>query len=357
MAWDATEALKGGIQGGITAAPSGNPYLITASAIASGLSQGFSKPEDFNAQPYRNAMRRLRRNIRARSARNKREAASQNASYLNSKGLDGSALGAGIAAGNQRMIDQKTNDYLNQIESDLEFSIADKQTQIDRQWDARKRQNTMNLGLSGVGLIKDIYTPDADDTEFLKDLQGKLGLETHDDVQKRQWEQFLGQRRDLGELESVDPEPAVPLGPYEQQPTGDTMIKRDQELLDFYPKRSLSRGFHEWRSKGGRTKSVESGDTTSINKLDQNDPVRTTSEVMPNGTRVSADPHVAGVVHIEPPGSGISFTNNSYIGTLHLQHPLGMMELANHVSGGWEYLLSVLDQPMVDGRRLQVVTG
>lgn len=352
MAFDATEALKGGAQSALTALPTGNPKLIAANALIGAATQGFSKPEKFDASPYRNAMRRLRRSIRRRSARDKREAASQNATYLNSKGLDGSGLGAGIAAGNQRMIDQKNNDYLNQLESDLEFQIADTQTGIDRRWDAQKRQNTINLGLTGAGLIKDIYTPDADDPQFLQDLQKKLGLETYPEQQQKQWDQFVEQRKDLVDTDGVGGTTDIT-----QSSPGSTIIKRDQDILDLYPEGSLSRGFHDWRSKGGQTKSVEAGDTASIGQLEKTDTVRTVAEVMPRGTMVSADPQVPGVVHIEPPGSGISFTNTSYIGTLHLQHPLGMMELANHVSGGWEYLLSVLDRPMGDLNNIEVIMG
>ena len=370
MAFDATEALKGGIQGGLTAFPSGNPYLIAGSAAASGLAQGFSKPNKFNARPYRNAMSRLRRNMKRRAARDKREAASQNTTYLNSKGLDGTALGAGIAAGNQRMIDQRTNDYLNQLESDLEFQIADAQTGIDRRWDAQKRQNTMNLGLTGVGLIRDIYTPDSDDTQFLKDLQTKLGLETYDEQQQKQWDQFVEQRKDLNEIGGVntptqetpksnEQNALVPYGP--PGPDLDTAIK-DAGSADWLRQKEESdrRGIPSWEQQKDEAdrrgaKSVTAGDTASIGNLDMNDTVRVTAELMPTGTVVTADSKVPGVVHIEPPGSGVSFTNNSYIGSLHMEHPLGMQELAKHVSGGWRYLLSILNRPMVDGRNLHVI--
>ena len=354
MAFDATEALKGTAQGALTAAPSGNPYLIGGSALVGGLAQGFSKPKPFNAAPYRDAMRRLRRNMRQRAARDKREVASQTATMLNSKGLDGSALGVGIAAGNQRMIDQKTNDYLNQLESDLEFHIADTQTGIDRRWDAQKRQNTLNLGLTGIGLIRDIYTPDANDTQFLKDLQTKLGLETYDEQQQKQWNQFVEQRKDLnaidGNMTTGNESQTEPLGPYAADPTATStdpfkigsmttpteQYQPDPNAGKPWWEKDPTLGPHQpWYQRTAAekqgAKSVTAGDSAMMQNLDLNDTVRVVAEVMPRGTVVTADPKLKGVVHIEPPGSGISFTNNSYIGNLHLEHPLGIMELAKHV--------------------------
>ena len=73
----------------------------------------------------------------------------------------------------------------------------------------------------------------------------------------------------------------------------------------------------------------------------------------PQGTKISADPAKPGTVYIEPPGSGVQFANTSYMGKLHLQHPMFMTYMAENIDGGWEKLLEVLDRPMVDAMQLQ----
>ena len=176
MAWNWGDALRGGAQAALLTSKSGNPYVIGGSALVGAIAQGSSAPEKIDRAPYDRAMRRLRKSLRGRANRAKSESSAQLATNLRSRGLDG-GLAQGIAEGNRRMIQQRADDFIGEQEANLEMSLADAEVGLERSTEARRRQDTANLGIAALGTIDDIADPDEFDTPFIQSIQQKLGIE------------------------------------------------------------------------------------------------------------------------------------------------------------------------------------
>ena len=181
MAWSTNKAIQGLISGGIAAAPSGNPKLIALSAIGNAGLSGFSGPEKPNFNKYRRSMNRIGRGVRSRARRDAAEVGSQLGSSLARRGLNQSALGAGITAGNQRRILQRASDYENQLISNAEMDIAQAETASDLSDREELRRDWGNLATSGILLADRLAhaqkNPNAGNTQgqTLADIISQLG--------------------------------------------------------------------------------------------------------------------------------------------------------------------------------------
>ena len=179
MAWSTNKAIQGLISGGVAAAPSGNPYLIAASSIGNAALSGLSGPEKPDFTKYRRAVNRIGRGVRSRARRDAAEVGSQLGSSLARRGLNQSALGAGIAAGNQRRILERAGDYENRLKTQAELDIAQAQTAADLADREELRRDWGNLATAGI-IAADRYAhaqqnpQAAQGTETLADVLAKL---------------------------------------------------------------------------------------------------------------------------------------------------------------------------------------
>lgn len=168
--------ITGAGSGALTAAPTANPYLIGGAAIAGGALNAVQSDSQFNPQPYRSALRRLRRSGMRRARRTADEAGSQLGSSLAARGLGDSGLGVGIIEGNRQRAFQQAEDRYSDLEAQVELEIADAQAIQQRQSaDAFNREITA-LGLQGAGFLQTLGNPQPTDNPALRKIRDAFGI-------------------------------------------------------------------------------------------------------------------------------------------------------------------------------------
>lgn len=310
MAWNWGDAFKGGAQAALLTAKTGNPYVIAGSTLVGALSQGSSSPDKIDPTPYRRAMERLRKSTRGRTNRAKKETSSQLATNLRSRGLSG-ALGESIAEGSRRMIQQRTDDYLNAEEANLEMSLADAEVGLERRTDARRRQDTANLGIAALGFADDVGTPDEDDTPFMQSIQRKLGIEPYVDPDSDEVKGFEGSA-DIAQdtVDNIDYEY------FERDKTGNLVPK------------GLDGGM---QSDGPFLRmGVEHPLRIKLNEIQSQVP-KTAKVSMNNDTP-----------YIQPQGSNTAFAADSSLGAYYIINAPAVDYMARNMPGGWEELIEYL---------------
>ena len=318
MAWSWGDAFKGGTQAALLTSKTGNPYVIAGSAIVGALAQGYSSEADkIDPTPYRQAMERLRKSTRGRTNRAKKESSSQMATNLRSRGMAG-ALGEGIAEGSRRMIQQRSDDYLNEQEANLEMSLADAEVGLERRKSARKRQDTANLGIAALGVTEDIGTADEHDTPFYQSIQRKIGIEPHIDPDSEDLPTEIQEVFDQESQEMHDASDAfvdqTPYQYFDRDKSGNLKV----------------RGSDKGMQSEGDGQFLRMGIDHPLNQLKSQIPK--TAQVLLKGE----------IPYIQPQGSNTAFAADSTLGGYYVINAPAVDYMARNMPGGWEELIEYL---------------
>ena len=220
-------------------------------------------------------------------------------------------LAEGIAEGNRRMVQQRSDDYLNEQESNLEMSLADAEVGFDRRKSARKRQDTANLGIAALSTLSDIGDPDEFDSPFYKSIQEKLGIEPFSEDSETGVNQYLDSKQIA--QETVDD-------------IGYEYLQRDDEG-NLSPK-GLDKGM---QSDGPFLRQgIDHPIRLKLNEIQNK---------VPNTAKVSMQ---GDSPYIQPQGSNVSFSADSSLGAIYIENAPGLDYMARNIPGGWEELMEYL---------------
>lgn len=178
--------IKGAISGGLTAAQTGNPYVIAGSALAGGILNELQPEYEYDPAAKRSALAQLRQARMNRATRYADEIGARTGSELSARGLQQTALGQGYGEAVRRQILTSESDKLNELEAQVELGIAD-QTEMSRQMNVQSdREDLAAIAGQGFGLIDRLSNPTAFDSPGLRTLRERLGMENVDpiDIQK-----------------------------------------------------------------------------------------------------------------------------------------------------------------------------
>lgn len=326
-----------------TLATTGSPEAALVSTVPALLS-GFETKPKFNPNRHRAAMSRLARGVRNRARRDAQEIASQTGTYLARQGLQSSGLGAGIAAGNQRMAQQRATDYLNQVQGNLEFQIANEQAAIDEENRIAANRDWQNLAAASGEFIGKLATPGEDDTEFMNNLRSRFNLPTYEELPstKRQRQHEAEMKRIRNHIYGLPDTPASTDGPTSVDAAEAIVEGIDESSEDVVGGRiepEVNKGIGEIQD--GRVQPDSKGFTAETNKI---------SRRLLNGDKVR---NVNGEFRIQPRGTNIEFSVNSNLGKFYIENPNWMQDFATFgLAGGWERLADLLDTPYIDLNRI-----
>ena len=154
------KALTRGASAAIATAPTANPYIIAPAALLSAGTAFLEDEYEFDPHPYRRALKQFGRGLRGGARRAADEAGANIGASLASRGLGGSGLGQGIVTGHRRLPLQRAEDQIAMEESNLEFQIADQETQIGRANATARNREIRNLVNDLGGLATHLMTTD-----------------------------------------------------------------------------------------------------------------------------------------------------------------------------------------------------
>lgn len=174
--------LKGALSGGLSAAPSGNPYLIAGSALAGGVLNELQPDYEYDPTATRSALDRLRSARMNRANRVADEVGSRTGSQLAARGLQDTALGQGYTDAVRRMVTQGETDKMNELEAQVELQIADRMQQTDQMNVQSDREDLAALAGQGFGLVDRLSNPTAFDSPGLRKLRDVLKMENVDPI-------------------------------------------------------------------------------------------------------------------------------------------------------------------------------
>lgn len=168
--------LTGAASSGLSAAPSGNPYLIGGAAIGGGILNALTPERKFDAQKYRSALDKLRASTMARADRRANERGSSARSDFASRGISG-GVAEGVIEGSRRMERQNAQNQMDALEFDLETDIADVENTIADQNRQELTGELVSIGTQGSQLLSRLSNPSPFDSEGLRKLRSFVGME------------------------------------------------------------------------------------------------------------------------------------------------------------------------------------
>ena len=175
------DIATGALSGALSAAPTGNPWLIGGSALAGGIGGGLQRRSKFSPVPYRRALRKLRRQLRMDADRDANELSSQLGSAFAARNISG-GVKEGIIAGNRRLRQQAADSQIAQLEYNTEIGIADAQLAEQLQSDQAFNADIATVLGQGSAFVTALANPSTNDPPALRKLRTALNMENVDPI-------------------------------------------------------------------------------------------------------------------------------------------------------------------------------